>query len=107
MQGEKENIEMLQGLMPGLDEAIARRVLLKHKGDLQAAATAVLEGDTGQEQSLTWPADFEANNRPLIVTRANTPECTCGSAIVYGSTRSNWPHSAPTQQRDNCDRLDW
>lgn len=52
---EQEAVDMLTSMMGGgvgLDEA--RRVLRKHKGDVQKAAEAMLSGDRGQEDSSTW-----------------------------------------------------
>ncbi|KAH9988118.1 hypothetical protein BJV74DRAFT_840135 [Russula compacta] len=40
------------------DPEVARRVLRKHNGDVQKAATSILEGDTGAEDP--WPTDFGA-----------------------------------------------
>ncbi|KAH9035003.1 hypothetical protein EDB85DRAFT_1945300 [Lactarius pseudohatsudake] len=54
---EDENVIFLTSMMGNGDPEIARRVLRKHNGDVQKAATSILEGDTGAEDS--WPADFE------------------------------------------------
>ncbi|KDQ64316.1 hypothetical protein JAAARDRAFT_187660 [Jaapia argillacea MUCL 33604] len=46
---EQLNIEILTGMMAGeLDEHVARKVLRKHGGDMQKAASAILEGDRGE-----------------------------------------------------------
>ncbi|KAI0252842.1 hypothetical protein BJV78DRAFT_271770 [Lactifluus subvellereus] len=54
--GEEENVTFLTSMMGDGDPEVARRVLRKHNGDVQKAATSILEGDTGAEES--WPADF-------------------------------------------------
>ena len=53
---EEENVTFLTSMMGDGDPEIARRVLRKHNGDVQKAATSILEGDTGAEDP--WPADF-------------------------------------------------
>ncbi|KAI0273871.1 hypothetical protein BGY98DRAFT_1090738 [Russula aff. rugulosa BPL654] len=53
---EEENVTFLTSMMGDGDPEIARRVLRKHNGDMQKAATSILEGDTGVEDP--WPADF-------------------------------------------------
>jgi len=50
---EHENVELLAGMMGDLDPEVARRVLRKCNGDVQKAATAILEGDRGEATS--WP----------------------------------------------------
>jgi hypothetical protein len=54
--GEEENVTFLMSMMGHGDPEIARRVLRKHNGDVQRAATSILEGDTGAEDP--WPTDF-------------------------------------------------
>lgn len=52
---ESDDIELLAGMMGGdfgLEEA--RRVLRKHKGNVQKAAEAILMGDRGEEVSTAW-----------------------------------------------------
>ncbi|TDL20634.1 hypothetical protein BD410DRAFT_725264 [Rickenella mellea] len=69
MQDENDSVAFLQSMMGGeFDEGIARRVLLKHKGDRQAAATALLEGDTGDEPPL-WPPNFNTSMSGGVVSR--------------------------------------
>jgi hypothetical protein len=53
---EEENVTFLTSMMGDGDPEIARRVLRKHNGDIQKAATSILEGDTGVEDP--WPSDF-------------------------------------------------
>ena len=53
---EEEKVTFLTSMMGDGDPEIARRVLRKHNGDMQKAATSILEGDTGVEDH--WPADF-------------------------------------------------
>lgn len=55
---EEENVTFLTSMMGDGDPEIARRVLRKHNGDVQKAATSILEGDTGAEDP--WPTDFGA-----------------------------------------------
>lgn len=55
---EEENVTFLTSMMGDGDPEIARRVLRKHNGDMQKAATSILEGDTGVEDPSNWPADF-------------------------------------------------
>jgi hypothetical protein len=52
---ESDDVELLAGMMGGdfgLEEA--RRVLRKHKGNVQKAAEAILMGDRGEEVSASW-----------------------------------------------------
>lgn len=83
---ERESIENLQSMMGGeLEYDVARRVLLKHAGDIHAAASAILEGDRGEEPiehpsvwhdpDIVWPPDFKSQppNGALNVARPNTP----------------------------------
>ena len=55
---EEENVTFLTSMMGDGDPEIARRVLRKHNGDMQKAATSILEGDTGVEDPANWPIDF-------------------------------------------------
>ncbi|KAH8112250.1 hypothetical protein DFH11DRAFT_1879322 [Phellopilus nigrolimitatus] len=79
MQNEQENIELLQSMMGDLNADVARRVLIKHKGDIQAAASAILEGDRGDESAVSWPMDYNADSGsgsgggPNVPRRPNTP----------------------------------
>lgn len=51
---EREDVELLAAMMGGeVDLNEARRVLRKHKGDVQKAADAILEGDRGLEEITT------------------------------------------------------
>lgn len=55
---ESESLELLQGLMgEGFDADVARRVLKKFGGDLNQAAAAILEGDTGESAISSWPTN--------------------------------------------------
>jgi hypothetical protein len=69
---EDENVTILTSMMGDGDPEIARRVLRKHNGDIHKAATSILEGDTGAEDS--WPTNF-ANlvDVPASVTSPSTP----------------------------------
>ncbi len=53
---EEENVTFLTSMMGDGDPDVARRVLRKHNGDMQKAATSILEGDTGAEDP--WPVEF-------------------------------------------------
>ncbi|THH08979.1 hypothetical protein EW145_g2341 [Phellinidium pouzarii] len=86
MQNEEENITMLQSMMGNLDAEVVRRVLVKHSGDIQAAASAILEGDRGEETSAPWPVEFHAEssssgalNAPRRPNTPRSPEISCPS----------------------------
>ena len=65
---EHANVELLTGMMGAdLDPEIARRILRKCDGDVQKAATAILEGDRG-EVALSWPS---THNKPPIHPERN------------------------------------
>ncbi|KAI9464009.1 hypothetical protein BJY52DRAFT_1401276 [Lactarius psammicola] len=69
---EDENVIFLTSMMGNGDPEIARRVLRKHNGDVQKAATSILEGDTGAEDS--WPTDFgNLIDVPASVADPSTP----------------------------------
>lgn len=69
---EDESVTFLTSMMGVLDPEIARRVLRKHNGDVQKAATSILEGDTGAEDS--WPSDFgNLVDVPATVANPSTP----------------------------------
>ncbi|TFY68606.1 hypothetical protein EVJ58_g910 [Rhodofomes roseus] len=59
-QKEQEDVEMLMGLMGNAVSAeVAFKVLRKHKGDMDKAASALIEGDVGETSSamdtpLSW-----------------------------------------------------
>ena len=53
---EEENVTFLTSMMGDGDPEMVRRILRKHNGDVHKAATSILEGDTGAEES--WPSDF-------------------------------------------------
>ena len=67
---EEEKITFLTSMMGDGDPEIARRVLHKHNGDMQKAATSILEGDTGVEE---WPADFNFTDPSTSVAGPSTP----------------------------------
>lgn len=57
-QNEQESVDFLMSMMGDQisDPEIARRVLRKCNGDMQKAATAILEGDRGEQlQSMQTP----------------------------------------------------
>lgn len=69
---EDENVTFLTSMMGNGDPEIARRVLRKHNGDVHKAATSILEGDTGAEDS--WPTNFgNPVDVPASVTGPSTP----------------------------------
>ncbi|KAG0699074.1 hypothetical protein DFH29DRAFT_938334 [Suillus ampliporus] len=76
---ESNNIELLITLMDGgVDHEVARRVLRKFDGDVEKAASAMIEGDRGEEQSSLWTShsQIEINQpRPLPPpsVRPNSP----------------------------------
>ncbi|KAI0299404.1 hypothetical protein B0F90DRAFT_1728429 [Multifurca ochricompacta] len=69
---EEENVTFLTSMMGNGDPEIARRVLRKHNGDVQKAATSILEGDTGAEDH--WPPSFGSlTDVPTSVAGPSTP----------------------------------
>jgi|ERR1700722_3346610 len=50
-QEEERNVDNLTAMMGDLDPNVARRILRKCNGDVQKAATAILEGDRGEAAS--------------------------------------------------------
>jgi hypothetical protein len=77
---ESNNIELLITLMDGsVDHEVARRVLRKFDGDVEKAASAMIEGDRGEDtQSSLWSShsQMEINQpRPLPppAIRPNSP----------------------------------
>jgi hypothetical protein len=75
---ESENIALLITLMDGgVDGEVARRVLRKFDGDVEKAASAMIEGDRGDEaQSSLWASHPQmeiSQPRPLIPPRPNSP----------------------------------
>ena len=72
MDVSEENVTFLTSMMGDGDPEIARRVLRKHNGDMNKAATSILEGDTGVEDP--WPTDFgNLVDVPASVTHPSTP----------------------------------
>jgi hypothetical protein len=54
-QSESDGVELLAGMMGGdLGPEEARRVLRKHRGNVQKAAEAILGGDRGDDVSTSW-----------------------------------------------------
>ncbi|KAI9513480.1 hypothetical protein F5148DRAFT_1302495 [Russula earlei] len=66
---EEEKVTFLTSMMGDGDPEIAMRVLRKHNGDVQKAATSILEGDTGAEDP--WPSDYR--NVSTSVVGPSTP----------------------------------
>lgn len=78
--GEDENVTFLTSMMGDGDPDIARRVLRKHNGDVHKAATSILEGDTGAEES--WPTNYSnLVDVPASVTGPSTPPRKWNDAI--------------------------
>lgn len=78
MQSESDNVETLRSIMGDIDAEVARRVLLKHNNNLEAAASAYLEGDRGEPSSTTW------HNEPIDLTDS-------GALNASASRRPNTP----------------
>ncbi|KAG6820012.1 hypothetical protein H0H93_006558 [Arthromyces matolae] len=77
-QQEEESVSMLAGMMD-VDSETARRVLRKHKGDVEKAADAMLSGDKGDEPPplLMWPGDANQETGfvdPFTVTPPSAPQ---------------------------------
>jgi hypothetical protein len=54
-QLESDGVELLAGMMGGdFGQEEARRVLRKHRGNVQKAAEAILGGDRGEDVSTAW-----------------------------------------------------
>ena len=82
VQQEQDGVELLAGMMGGnvgLEEA--RRVLRKHKGDVQKAADAMLGGDRGQQEegsstqdnkSFVEPAASSSGTRQAVQTQGSS-----------------------------------
>lgn len=69
---EEESVTILTSMMGDGDPEIVRRVLRKHNGDVQKAATSILEGDTGAEDP--WPSNFGSSTDVSIsVAGPSTP----------------------------------
>lgn len=70
-QQESDGVELLAGMMGGdfgLEEA--RRVLRKHKGNVQKAAEAILGGDRGEDVSTLWNTS-QISEEPLPADNAS------------------------------------
>ena len=82
---DEEKVTFLTSMMGDGDPEIARRVLRKHNGDMQKAATSILEGDTGVEDP--WPADFGSfTEASTSVALPSTPPRQCRIVLVIGQT---------------------
>ena len=60
-QLENDHVELCTSIVPGVDPSIARRVLRKHKGDIQKAVDALLAGDRG---SNVWESKHRTTPEP-------------------------------------------
>ncbi|KAL5514775.1 hypothetical protein ACEPAG_2091 [Sanghuangporus baumii] len=82
----EDYVQLLQGMMgDDLDADVARRVLAKHNNDIQAAASAILEGDRGEDFNSvnTW------SNEDSFDTGAG------GSGALNVPRRTNTPRITP------------
>lgn len=73
---EEASVTLLTSMMgnadPGMTDT-ARRVLRKHKGDVQKAAAAMIDGDTGEEEAVSWPTNFSSLEDPDPTVGPRTP----------------------------------
>jgi hypothetical protein len=91
---EEDNVTFLTSMMGDGDPEIARRVLRKHNGDMQKAATSILEGDTGAEDP--WPSDFSSlTDVPISVAGPSTPPRK-HNGVLYVVQVLYCPHSFQT-----------
>ncbi|KAF5384210.1 hypothetical protein D9615_003376 [Tricholomella constricta] len=82
---EEETVVMLTGMMGGdVGQEEARRVLRKHKGDVQKAADAMLEGDRGEEESSTWQNTTQSSQDAVY----NDPSSSSNNALATQSSSS-------------------
>ncbi|KAG5644018.1 hypothetical protein DXG03_009233 [Asterophora parasitica] len=82
MTPEEEDgaVEMLTGMMGGdVGHDIARRVLQKHKWDVQKAADAMLEGDRGVEEPPTWQNTIQNSQVDTPAYRNLNPSSSSGN----------------------------
>ncbi|KAI0038627.1 hypothetical protein FA95DRAFT_1194206 [Auriscalpium vulgare] len=78
---EEENITLLTSMMGDVDPDVVRRVLRKHNGDVQKAASSLLEGDTAEPstsdaQDWSWgllTGPMENTSGPRTPPRASIP----------------------------------
>ncbi|KIM41364.1 hypothetical protein M413DRAFT_147301 [Hebeloma cylindrosporum] len=68
-QVENEQVDLCISIVPGVDASIARRVLRKHKGDIQKAVDALLAGDRG---SNVWESKHRTTPEPFYVEPMET-----------------------------------
>ncbi|KAI0267397.1 hypothetical protein BC834DRAFT_968906 [Gloeopeniophorella convolvens] len=70
---EEQGVVFLTSMMGDtVDPEVARRVLRKHNGDMQKAAMAMVEGDTGADET-TWPSNFSSLGDVSTATGPSTP----------------------------------
>ena len=67
---DEEKVTILTSMMGDGDPDVARRVLRKHNGDMQKAATSILEGDIGED---TWAAGYGLTDASTSVAGPSTP----------------------------------
>lgn len=96
---EEEKVTLLTSMMGDGDPEIARRVLRKHNGDMQKAATSILEGDTGVEDP--WPADFGSfTDASTSVAGPSTPPRQYCNALYIIQTLYCLPSYQPPNPRE-------
>lgn len=76
---ERENGDLLASI-GNVPSDVARRVLRKHKGDMEKAADAILAGDTGEEEEEIWTNPGrntpDPGWNPVAVAKSPTPRVT-------------------------------
>ncbi|KAG6919117.1 hypothetical protein DXG01_008924 [Tephrocybe rancida] len=79
---EEESVEMLAGMM-GVDSDQARRVLRKHKGNVEKAADAMLSGDNGDDEPPPlWPPSTESSQDPGYIDPSQLTSQSSSSTVI-------------------------
>lgn len=77
---EQSNVEMLTVLMgDDVDSEVARKVLRKHKGDVEKAADAILNGDRGE--TTAWTPTQATQDASYAAPSPSIPSLTLPSII--------------------------
>jgi hypothetical protein len=106
---ESENVEMLTAMMGDLDPNVARRVLRKCNGDVQKAATAILEGDRGEvtawssQVTPTPPSLPEHKAPPSSVIDLTTDDDELSRALEASLLPQNNTKFGPSDRAPNPD----
>lgn len=83
---ENESLELLHGMMgESFDADVARRVLKKFGGDLNQAAAAIIEGDTGESALSSW------QKGPISQVNYNSQASGSSSGALNAPQRTNTP----------------